>query len=171
MEVSIPYVNLAEADTPTKGDGGMDPRFLPEDAHTVMNDRPSIYRKPARSCEHTPNECSRDRGSGSILKQSARASEAQSSHADPGNEMLQQSMRTKESSAVSSPPLLTVAGAAIRASVCEETVRRAYHSGHLRKLRCGVRSVRIRDCDLEEWIQLGMQTRRSIRESADRSDG
>jgi excisionase family DNA binding protein len=49
-------------------------------------------------------------------------------------------------------PLLTVAQAAARASMCAETVRRAVRSGALPAARAG-RSLRVRPDDLDAWLR------------------
>jgi excisionase family DNA binding protein len=55
--------------------------------------------------------------------------------------------------------LLTVKEAAQRASVCEETIRRAYHANHLRRRPFGGRAVRIDSDDLQDWLDRGGKTR------------
>jgi excisionase family DNA binding protein len=55
--------------------------------------------------------------------------------------------------------LLTVKQAASVANCHEESIRRAYWFRQLRVLRFGVRGVRIRPDDLEDWIRQGMKTR------------
>ncbi len=55
--------------------------------------------------------------------------------------------------------LLTVKEAAQRASVCEETIRRAYHAGQLRRRPLGCRAVRIDSDELQDWLDRGGKTR------------
>jgi excisionase family DNA binding protein len=54
--------------------------------------------------------------------------------------------------------LLTVEEAAQIARCHTETIRRGYWSGQLKKLQFGIRQVRIRLSDLEEWLQRGAKT-------------
>ena len=56
--------------------------------------------------------------------------------------------------------LLTVREAAARASVCEETIRRAYLCGALRIQRIGTRTIRVRPKELDAWLAAGARTRR-----------
>jgi excisionase family DNA binding protein len=56
-------------------------------------------------------------------------------------------------------PLLTVQQAAAIAGCCEDSIRRAYTAGHLKVVRFGVRHKRIRQADLEAWINQGMLIR------------
>jgi excisionase family DNA binding protein len=60
---------------------------------------------------------------------------------------------------VAADHLLTVQQAAEQVGCHEETIRRAYICGALRRVKFAVRGVRIRPMDLCAWIDAGMQTR------------
>lgn len=55
--------------------------------------------------------------------------------------------------------LLTTCQVAERVGCHEESVRRAYLCGQLRRQRFGVRSCRFRLIDVEDWIARGAPTR------------
>jgi excisionase family DNA binding protein len=55
--------------------------------------------------------------------------------------------------------LLTAFEVAERVGCHEESVRRAYLCGQLKRQRFGVRSWRFRPADVEDWIQRGAPTR------------
>lgn len=62
-------------------------------------------------------------------------------------------------STVNSFRLLTVGEAAQQAGCCEETIRRAYWMGHLKTVPFGTRNKRIRQRQLDAWIDGGMRIR------------
>ena len=51
-------------------------------------------------------------------------------------------------------------GGSLYAKCCEETIRRAYYSGQLRKRQFGGRHVRIVLADLVDWLIKGARTKR-----------
>jgi excisionase family DNA binding protein len=60
---------------------------------------------------------------------------------------------------LTSPRLLTVFDVASHVGCHEETVRRAYLCGQLKRRRFGVRSWRFHPADVQEWIDRGAPTR------------
>jgi len=56
-------------------------------------------------------------------------------------------------------PLLTVKQAAAIVGCHEESIRRAYTAKQLRIVKFGMRSIRIRRSDLDDWLARGGKTR------------